>query len=178
MQASDFPANTAVRQEYEQGLISVFSELADLFGNPRSHGQVYGILFSSSVPLTMEEITKRIGISMGSVSLGLRALEELGAVERQSDGRFGLYTAKLELKTLISGFVRQRLMPRLEKSHATLKELNRLLEQMPAGEAEEAGFRLQRVTQWHTRAKQFLPLAQKLLGAKQRDETGNLRSEE
>lgn len=163
MQVIDPPADTATRQKFEQGLISVFSELADLFGNPRSHGQVYGILFSSPVPLTMEEITNRIGISMGSVSIGLRALEELGAVERHVNGKFGVYTAKLELKTLISGFVRQRLVPRLEKSNATLKELSPLIDQMPAGESTEAGFRLQRVTQWHTRAAHFLPLAEKIL---------------
>ena len=151
------------RERFEQALISVFSELADLFGNPRSHGQVYGILFSSPVPLTMEEITNRIGISMASVSIGLRALEELGAVERQLNGKFGVYTAKLELKTLISGFVRQRLVPRLEKSNATLKGLPPLIDQMPAEEAEEAQFRLQRVTQWHARAAQFLPMAEMIL---------------
>lgn len=158
------PTDSDVWQDFEQGLISVFSELADLFGNPRSHGQVYGILFSSPVPLTMEEIANRIGISMGSVSLGLRALEELGAVERHANGRFGVYTARLELKTLISGFVRQRLIPRMEKSNGTLKELSALIDQMPAEEAKEAKFRLQRVTQWHTRAAQFLPLAEKILG--------------
>jgi DNA-binding transcriptional regulator GbsR (MarR family) len=154
------------QERFEKGLISVFAELADLFGNPRSHGQVYGLLFTSPVPLTMEEITNRIGISLASVSMGLRALEEVGAVERQSSGKFGVYTAKLELKTLISGFVRQRLAPRLEKSTATLKELSSLIGQMSADESKEAGFRLQRVTQWHTRAAQFLPLAEKLLGSR------------
>ena len=164
MQVIDPPVDNAARQKFEQGLISVFSELADLFGNPRSHGQVYGVLFSSPVPLTMEEITNRIGISMASVSIGLRALEQLGAVERQVNGKFGVYTARLELKTLISGFVRQRLVPRLEKSNATLKGLSSLIDQMPDVESKEAEFRLNRVTQWHTRAAQFLPLAEKLLG--------------
>ena len=163
MQTSVSNVASTARQNLDRGLVEVFAELADLFGNPRSHGQIYGILFSSPVPLMMEEISSRIGISMGSVSHGLRALEELGAVERQVNGRFGVYTAKLELKTLISGFVRQRLVPRLEKSNATLKELSSLIDQMPAGEAKEAGFRLQRVTQWHSRAAQFLPLAEKIL---------------
>jgi len=163
MQAMNPPADTTTRKAFEQALISVFSELADLFGNPRSHGQVYGILFSSPVPLTMEEITSRIGISMASVSIGLRALEELGAVERQVNGKFGVYTARLELKTLVSGFVRQRLVPRLEKSNATLKGLSSLIDQMPAEEAKEAEFRLRRVTQWHARAAQFLPMAEKIL---------------
>jgi hypothetical protein len=102
------------------------------------------------------------------VSIGLRALEELGAVERHVNGKFGVYTARLELKTLISGFVRQRLVPRLEKSNATLKGLSSLIDQMPAEEATEAEFRLNRVTQWHTRASQFLPLAEKLLGGNSR----------
>jgi len=73
---------------------------------------------------------------MGSVSLGLRALEELGAMERHANGRFGVYNARLELKTLISGFVRQRLIPHMEKSNGTLKELASLIDQMPDEEAE------------------------------------------
>lgn len=145
-------------------MISVFAELADLFGNPRSHGQIYGSLFSSSEPLTMEEITRRTGISMGSVSLGLRALESLGVVERHHGGRFARYSAKMELKTLINGFIRHRLLPRLEKSNDMLKDLSSLLDEMPPEETNEAGWRLQRVAQWHTRAAQFLPLAEKILG--------------
>ena len=156
-------SDLTARQKLALGLVGVFGELADLFGNPRSHGQIYGLLFSSPVPLSMDDITGKIGISKGSASLGLRALEELGAVERKANGRFGLYSAKMELKTLISGFVRQRLVPRLEKSNATLKELSSLLDQMPAEEAKEAGWRLERVAQWHTRATKFLPLAERII---------------
>ena len=165
MQAALSPTHSDARDRFESGMIDIFSELADLFGNPRSHGQIYGLLFSSPRPLTMEDITGRIGISMGSVSLGLRALESLGAVERHTGSRFALYSAKLELKTLVNGFMRHRLIPRLEKSNSTLKDLSALLDLMPPEEAKEAGFRLQRVTQWHARASQFLPLAEKLLGA-------------
>ncbi len=151
-------------------MVSVFAELADLFGNPRSHGQVYGVLFSSPGSLTMEEITNRTGISMGSVSIALRVLEEFGAVEREYLGtgrsKTGVYTAKLELKTLISGFVHHRLVPRLAKSNAILNDLSPLIAQMSDGEAKDAEFRLKRVTQWHKRAAQFLPLAEKILGGK------------
>lgn len=152
------------QQRFEKGLISIFGELADLFGNPRSYGEVYATLFSSPKPMTMEEISKRVGFSMGSVSIALRALEAFGAVERKVIiGKAGAYTARLELKTLISGFIRQRLIPRMEKSTGTLKELSALVKLMPADEAREAEFRLQRITQWHTRATQFLPLAEKIL---------------
>lgn len=147
-------------------MVFVFAELADLFGNPRSHGQIYGLLFSSPEPLTMEEIARRTGISIGSVSVGLRVLENFGAVTRDNSERFALYSARLELKTLIDGFIRNRLVPKLEKSNAALEDLAGLLKNMPPAEAKEAGFRLQRVTQWHDRASFFLPLAEKLMGSK------------
>ncbi len=158
---------------FEEGLVDVFSELADLFGNPRSHGQIYGLLFASPEPLTMDAISARLGISKGSASQGLRALEDLGAIERDSSaGRTGLYIARLELKLLISGFVRQRLIPRLTASHSILAELKSLLPEMPDDRSREAAFRLKRVTQWHDRAVQFLPLAQKFLGSKRLNKDG------
>jgi len=149
--------------QFESGMVSVFAELADLFGNPRSHGQIYGLLFSSSEPLTMEDIARRTGISMGSVSVGLRALENFGAITRDNSERFAHYSARLELKTLIDGFIHNRLVPKLEKSNTTLKDLAGLLDTMTPENAQQAAFRLQRVTQWHTRASQFLPLAEKIL---------------
>lgn len=151
------------RIRFEKGLVEVFAELADLFGNPRSHGQIYGLLFSSPTPLTMEDIANRVGISLGSVSLGLRALESLGAVDRDASGRFALYSARLELKTLVNGFISQRLVPRLQNSQATLESLKIYLNDMPPAEFAQANARLQRVTQWHARAAQFLPLAEKLI---------------
>lgn len=157
------PAQTEAFRCFERDLVEVFAELADLFGNPRSHGQIYGLLFTEPEAMSMEDISKRVGISLGATSQGLRALEDLGVVEREVRGRFGYYSAKLELKTLISGFVRQRLMPRLEKSNAALKGMQSLIADMSSEEAREAEWRLQRVTQWHTRATTFLPLAEKIL---------------
>ncbi len=160
-QISSIPSDA--RQRFEGELVEVFAELADLFGNPRSHGQIYGLLFAEPEALSMEEISKRIGISLGATSQGLRALEELGVVEKELNGRFGLYSAKLELKNLVSGFVQQRLVPRLEKSNAALRDMQALIGEMSPEEAGEAEWRLQRVTQWHTRAAMFLPLAEKIL---------------
>jgi DNA-binding transcriptional regulator GbsR (MarR family) len=156
-------AASASRECFEDTMVEVFSELADLFGNPRSHGQIYGILFASPEPLTMDAIAARLGISKGSASQGLRALETLGVIDRDTSTRTSTYAARLELKLLISGFVRQRLMPRLDSSQALLDTLKPLLPSLPAEHAGDYQLRLKRVTQWHDRALRFLPLAQKLL---------------
>ena len=156
----------ALTAQFTDGLVEVFSDLADLFGNPRSVGAIYGLLFSSEDTLTMDGIAQRLDISKGSVSQGLRTLEDYGAIERhvQDGERTARYSAKHQLKPLIAGFVRQRLLPRLEASSARLEILEAVLDTMPSAQAKEAAWRLERVTQWHDKARTFLPLARKILG--------------
>jgi DNA-binding transcriptional regulator GbsR (MarR family) len=157
----------AAQSVLEREFVAIFSDLADLFGNPRSHGAIYGLLFSSERPLSMDEIIMRLDISKGSASQGLRQLEELGAILRaKEDGeRSHTYVARIELKPLIAGFLHKRLTPRLAVSAHRLKELEKLLPALPAGMRPVARLRLKRVTKWHRRARTFLPLAQKLLQA-------------
>ena len=60
------PTQTAAHEELERELVAIFSDLADLFGNPPSHGAIYGLLFAAEIPLSMEEIVLRLNISKGS----------------------------------------------------------------------------------------------------------------
>jgi hypothetical protein len=43
-------------------------------------------------------------------------------------------------------------------------DLEALLEQMPQDQGQEAAWRLERVVQWHDKARTFLPLTRKILG--------------
>lgn len=159
------PPNDAADAELERELVAIFSDLADLFGNPPSHGAIYGLLFAAEEPLSMEEIVARLAISKGSASQGLRNLEEFGAISRaREDGdRSHRYTARLELKPLLSGFLSKRLVPRLTANSDRLARLQALLPELPATRQPTAKVRLQRITKWHKRAATFLPLAQRLL---------------
>jgi HTH-type transcriptional regulator, glycine betaine synthesis regulator len=155
----------AAQSTFEHEFVTIFSDLADLFGNPRSHGAIYGLLYSSERPLSMEEIIARLGISKGSASQGLRQLEELGAISRaRGDGeRSHTYVAIIELKPLLAGFLHKRLEPRLASGTGRLHQLKRLLPLLPSSFRPTARLRLQRITKWHRRAHAFLPVAQKLL---------------
>ena len=169
--SSAFPA------DYESGLVDVFADLAELFGNPKSYGQIYGLLFASENPLSMEEIARRLDISQGSISQGLRQLEAFGAIvkERNNGSRQALYTAKLEMKLLISGFLKERVIPRLESTEARVKALRASLTTNPlksqtqvsalsSSSLASARFRLDRVAKWHRSARTLLPIARKILG--------------
>lgn len=153
-------------EQFERELIEVFSDLADLFGNPRSSGQIYGLLFASPHPLTMEQIAAKLHISMGSVSNGLRALEGFGAVEKKEATTHrgqAHYTALLRLRPLVQGFVENRLVPKLQASNVRLEGLQQLVQDLPAAMTEEARLRLERVTHWHQRAAKVVGAAEKLI---------------
>ena len=167
---------------YESGLVDIFADLAELFGNPKSYGQIYGLLFASEVPMSMEDIAQRLDISQGSISQGLRQLEAFGAIikERNNGSRQALYTAKLEMKLLISGFLKERVIPRLESTESRIKALRASLSS-PSGLRSQSSdfssglrsqpsslasmrFRLDRVAKWHRSARTILPIARKILG--------------
>jgi len=163
--------------DYESGLVDIFADLADLFGNPKSYGQIYGLLFASEEPLTIEEIGQRLDISQGSISQGLRQLESFGAIikERNDGSRQALYTAKLEMKLLIAGFLKERVIPRLESTESRVKALQASLStpslrsqtqvsSLSSSSLASARFRLNRLAKWHRSARTLLPIARKILG--------------
>lgn len=174
---SPLPApGSILAADYESGLVAIFADLAELFGNPKSYGEIFGLLFAHEEPLTMEEIAQRLEISQGSISQGLRQLESFGAVvkERNNGTRQALYTAKLEMKLLIAGFLKERVIPRLESTEARVKALRTSLNSHPSSlnssfrsqpsSLASMRFRLNRLAKWHRSARTLLPIARKILG--------------
>ena len=52
-----------------------------VFGVPKSVGQIYGLLYASPEPLSFSDIVERLEISKGSASQGLQLLRSLGAIK-------------------------------------------------------------------------------------------------
>jgi len=167
--SSDHPPSAAALPEaltdIQKGMAGIFADLADLLGNPSSLGSIYGLLFASPEPLSMDEIVERLDISTGTASQGLRRLVELDAiVPSKADGeRVTRYSAKLELRPFVSMFLNQQLLPRLGKSSDRLADLERALEGLSPSDQETLRFRIGRAAKWHRRAGMFLPLIQKFL---------------
>lgn len=86
---------------FEAELVAVFADLVVLLGLPKSMGEIYGFIFASSEPPTFADIEHKLGLSKGSVSQGLRALRELGAVREagsmeQGEGSMGQGAGNME----------------------------------------------------------------------------------
>jgi HTH-type transcriptional regulator, glycine betaine synthesis regulator len=152
--------------EIQRGMAGIFADLADLLGNPSSLGSIYGLLFASPEPLSMEEIVDRLGISTGTASQGLRCLINLEAiVPTKSEGeRIMRYAAKLELKALLNIFLKQRLLPRLNGSLERLSAIQSRLPDLPSADRSQLEMRLGRASKWHRRAVNLLPLINRFLG--------------
>jgi len=152
--------------EIQLGMAGIFADLADLLGNPSSLGSIYGLLFASPNPLSMEEIVERLGISTGTASQGLRRLAELDAItpEKADGERVTRYTAKLELRPFVSAFLNQQLMPRLGKSRERLADLEKSLPGIDPSVSQTLQARIDRAAKWNRRAMTFLPIIRRFLG--------------
>lgn len=150
----------------QREMAEIFADLADLFGNPASLGSIYGLLFASPEPLSMEEIVERLDISTGTASQGLRRLVEMQAIlSNKEDGdRVTRYGAKLELRPFVAMFLKQQLLPRLEHSSSRIAELQSRLADLTPPTRRVLETRLERASKWHHRAKTFLPLIRRFLG--------------
>lgn len=151
----------------EAQVIQVFVDGGKVLGLPRSLGEIYGLLFISPEPLSLDDLVERLGISKGSASQGLRALKGLGAVREigLENSRRSHYQADTELKRLVGGFIREQVRPHLESGQSKVVRLT----DVAGGEsdAERRKFFQSRVKQlehWMGKARIVLPVLQKVLG--------------
>ena len=151
--------------EIQREMAEIFADLAELFGNPSSIGAIYGLLFASPEPLSMEEIVESLGISTGTASQGLRRLVELEAiVSQKSEGeRVTRFAAKLELRPFAGMFLEQQLQPRLNRSAERIAQIEQNLAALPTSTRDMLKVRLGRASKWHRRAKTLIPLLRRFL---------------
>jgi len=145
--------------------------VVQLFGVPKSVGQIYGLLYASPEPLGFPDIVERLEISKGSASQGLQLLRSLGAIieaeQKDSATRGVAYEPELRLRQLVTGVLRERIAPMATTGADSLKRLKALAEQAP----ENAKFYLGRAKQLETWRKRFttvMPLLTALLGPKKK----------
>jgi DNA-binding transcriptional regulator GbsR (MarR family) len=151
----------------EQQVVSIFIDGVRVLGLPRSIGEIYGLLYISPLPLSLDDLAFRLQISKGSVSQGLRALKSLGAV-REALGvtdRRTHFEPAVELKRLVGGFIREQVRPHIDSGKSKVKHLSSMLDGVESPERREfLSERVERLEQWMRRGGRVLPVLQKILG--------------
>lgn len=153
---------------FEANVVEFFCDGVRMIGLPRSIGEIYGLLFVSKEPLSLDDLVSKLNISKGTASQGLKMLRELGAV-KDAEGeipRRSYFTPDIELKQLVGGFIKEQVRPHLASGEDKLDHLKEMLTEIPA--EDERSFyqaRLERLGGWSKKARIALPLIQKILGS-------------
>ncbi len=153
----------------ERQVVDVFVDGVRVLGLPRSIGEIYGLLFVSREPRSLDDLVRMLKISKGSASQGLRMLKSLGAV-REAEGNGGTerrtyYEPAVELKRLVGGFIREQVRPHLESGKVKINRLAATAHKV--GDPEQREFlceRVERLDKWMRSGGKVLPLLQKILG--------------
>ena len=151
--------------ELEIEAIEMFINFLRFIGLQRSVAEIYGLLFVSSRPLSMEEIMNRLDLSLGAASQGLRLLRSVGAIKAvySPGARRGHFATDLELNTFATVIIKEELSPRIERALKRIQHMESLLAQRPAEEQHEAGKRLDRLKNWLEKGERLLPRTLKSL---------------
>jgi DNA-binding transcriptional ArsR family regulator len=178
--ASPFAVVADGMTTFEVEIVAVFVDLVVLLGLPKSVGEIYGLLFASAQPLTFTEIEQKLGLSKGSVSQGLRALREVGAIreagvavggetaeEAKGSARVARWEAVVELRRIIGALLQDRLTPNLQSQDTHVERAAACLDELTLGanptELEILKKRLEKLQTWQARARTFLPLIAKMI---------------
>ncbi|WP_200273599.1 GbsR/MarR family transcriptional regulator [Luteolibacter pohnpeiensis] len=149
----------------ERQVVDVFIDGVKVLGLPRSIGEIYGLLFISQQPLSLDDLVEKLEISKGSASQGLKLLKGLGAVKEAVGeiDRRTYYRPSLELKRLVGGYIREQIRPHLDSGKSKIS----LVATRSIDDPERREFledRLDQLNSWMRRGSRVLPILQKLLG--------------
>jgi len=164
--AKNSRADAAPLNNVESEIVGLFVQIARVIGLPPSVGEIYGLLFITARPMAMDDLIKRLGISKGSASQGLKFLRGAGAIQMvyvPNDRRMH-FEAVAELRNLVVRFLRDQVVPNLDTSLARLDRISGMVKALPSEERARVAPRVIMLQSWQKKARRFLPMVVKLLG--------------
>ena len=153
------------QKNLEVEAIDFFVRMMGILGLPRSVGEIYGLLYFSEVPQSMEDISTRLKISMGSTSQGLRTLRSLKAIRTsyiQGDRR-DHYSAESEFRRLFSNFIKEDILPHLESASDRILRMEDQIARNVEHQTEFYTTRIEKLKRLTKAGKRLLPALAGLL---------------
>ena len=110
MSQSQEPDQIRRLHDAKMQFVESWADMGVHWGVPRSMTAVHALLFIEGIPLNMDQMMERLGISRGNASMTLRTLEEWGIVRRTAEEstRRDLFTAEQDVWHLFAAVIRVR----------------------------------------------------------------------
>jgi len=110
-------------------LVEAAGHASQSLGVGRVMGQIFAYLYLSRDSRSLDDLTSALGISKGSASMGVRQLEQWGALEKVwvKGDRKDYYKARDTFGTIIKNVIRDLAGKRIESSSILLNEVDEIL---------------------------------------------------
>jgi len=152
-------------------MVQCAGSLFQKVGLPRSTGQIYGLLYLSKSPMSLDDIVLALELSKGSASTGTRHLVSLGAIRQVwvPGERKDYFESVGDISSILRSIYQEFLRPRVGATGRTLSTILTELDEdrtQGAVTAEEAEFcrgRLESLLKLQKRLDRLAPLAEKIL---------------
>jgi DNA-binding transcriptional regulator GbsR (MarR family) len=121
--------------QIKQNFIEGMSGISQFWGFPKGVGAIFGVLYLSPDPLSLDELVEQTGLSKGAISTNVRILSRLGLirpVNRLSD-RKDYYEAETDFYKAIRAILRERQNNEFDRAVASVRET---LEKLEAGQGD------------------------------------------
>jgi DNA-binding transcriptional regulator GbsR (MarR family) len=154
---------SARADEIREGLMEAMGRITSFWGFSRIMGQLYGLLYLSSKPLTLDDMSESLSISKGNVSINIRALERWNMVKTVwvKGDRKDYYEAETDFWKIVKGVLREREKKEFDLAlDSVSKLLQKSLEVQKAAKSAEAAFAVERLK----RLEDFIQTMDKLVG--------------
>jgi len=109
---------------------------------------------------------RRVGISAGSASQGLKFLKTVGAVRVTflPGDRREFFSAQTELRKLVVGLIKERVQPHLDNGEARIEQMLQSTRKLPVGDRAVLQGRVEVLKNWRGKASKALPFIVRVLG--------------
>lgn len=114
------PTLTTIKKDFTQGL----SQISRFWGFPKGMGAIFGVLYLSPIPLSLDEIVQETGLTKGAISTEIRALARMGLVHRSSrlGDRKDYYEAESDFYAAIRSILKERQNSEFDRAVRSVKE--------------------------------------------------------
>lgn len=134
-------------QQARENFIQGMSRISHFWGFPKAMGAIYGAIYLSPQPLSLDELVQQVGVSKGAVSTNVRTLERLGMVHKQLQlgDRKDYYIAETDFWKIVRGVLREREKNEFDLALRTVSQSLDMVEKLESEDKELADFYQQRM---------------------------------
>ena len=111
---------TTIKKDFTEGL----SQISRFWGFPRGMGAIFGVLYLSPTPLSLDEIVEETGLTKGAISTEIRALARMGLVHRSTrlGDRKDYYEAEADFYAAVRSILKERQNSEFDRAVGSVRE--------------------------------------------------------